>query len=132
LKSAGKRKAMTKDRTQGDVILASTLLLALFIGLTFFVVVIVEAKAVPESVPISATFQAKCAVCHGRYGGGSGVGKSMNVPDLRSAAVQKLPDVRLAAIISEGDAGMPSFKNSLSADEIQGLVRYVRSLRRKK
>ena len=56
----------------------------------------------------------------------------MNVPDLRSPGVQNLPDVKLAAIISEGDAGMPSFKDPLSRDEIQELVIYIRSLRRKK
>jgi mono/diheme cytochrome c family protein len=56
----------------------------------------------------------------------------MNVPDLRSQAVQKLPDAELAQIISNGKAGMPSFKNSLSEDQIHGVVTHIRSLAAKK
>ena len=71
-------------------------------------------------------------MCHGPDGAGSEVGKSMNVPDLRSQAVQKLPDAELAQVISDGKAGMPSFKNSLSEAQIHALVTHIRSLRRKK
>jgi mono/diheme cytochrome c family protein len=71
-------------------------------------------------------------MCHGEDGGGSQVGKSMNVPDLRSAAVQKLPDAELAQVISNGKAGMPAFKSSLSEDQIHALVTHIRSMRRKK
>jgi mono/diheme cytochrome c family protein len=56
----------------------------------------------------------------------------MNVPDLRSQAVQKLPDAELAQVISNGKAGMPPFKSSLSEDQIHGLVTYIRSLAAKK
>jgi mono/diheme cytochrome c family protein len=71
-------------------------------------------------------------MCHGQDGGGSEVGKSMNVPDLRSPVVQKLPDAQLAQIISDGKGGMPQFKNSLSEDQIHALVTYIRSLHQKK
>ena len=54
----------------------------------------------------------------------------MNVPDLRSQAVQKLSDAELAQIISNGKGGMPSFKSSLSEDQIHGLVTYIHSLHR--
>src|ERR1700688_3046555 len=54
-----------------------------------------------------ATFQTKCAMCHGPDGAGSEAGKSLNVPDLRSEAVQKLPDAQLAQTISDGKGGMP-------------------------
>jgi mono/diheme cytochrome c family protein len=56
----------------------------------------------------------------------------MNVPDLRSQAVQKLPDAELAQIISNGKGGMPSFKNSFSEDQIHSLVVHIRSLHPKK
>jgi len=56
----------------------------------------------------------------------------MNVPDLRSPEVQKVPDAQLAQIISDGKGGMPSFKGSLSEDQVHSLVTYVRSLRGKK
>jgi cytochrome c6 len=111
---------------------ASTILLVLFVGLTFFVVSIVRADPGPDSAASSATFRTKCAICHGPDGSGSEVGKSMNVPDLRSPAVQKLPDAQLAQIISDGKGGMPSFKNSLSEDQVHSLVAHIRSLRGKK
>jgi mono/diheme cytochrome c family protein len=111
---------------------ASTILLMLFTGLALFVVSIVQASPGPDSAASVATFRTKCAMCHGPDGSGSEVGKSMNVPDLRSPAVQKLPDAQLAQIISDGKGGMPSFKNSLSADQVHSLVAHVRSLRGKK
>ena len=79
-----------------------------------------------------ATFQAKCVMCHGPDGAGSEVGKSMNIPDLRSAAAQKLSNAELAQIISDGKAGMPAFKSSLSEAQIHSLVTYIRSLHQKK
>jgi mono/diheme cytochrome c family protein len=123
---------MTQDKTQHHLMFASTILLVLFVGLTFFVVSIVRAAPGPDSAASSATFRTKCAMCHGPDGSGSDVGKSMNVPDLRSPAVQKLPDAQLAQIISDGKGGMPSFKNSLSEDQVHSLVAHIRSLRGKK
>jgi mono/diheme cytochrome c family protein len=123
---------MTQDKTKPHVIFASTVLLLIFVGLTFFVVSIVRADPGPDSAASSATFRTKCAMCHGPDGSGSAVGKSMNVPDLRSPVVQKLPDAQLAQIISDGKGGMPSFKSSLSEDQVHSLVAYVRSLRGKK
>ncbi len=71
-------------------------------------------------------------MCHGQDGGGSEVGKSMNVPDLRAPVVQTLPDAELAKVISNGKGGMPSFKNSLSEEQIHALVAHIRSLHQKK
>lgn len=119
---------MKQDKTERHVMFASTILLVLFVGLTFFVVSIVQANPGPDSAASSATFRTKCAMCHGPDGSGSEVGKSMNVPDLRSPAVQKLSDAQLAQIISNGKGGMPSFKNSLSQAQIRSLVTYMRSL----
>ena len=123
---------MIQDKTERHVMFASTILLVLFVGLTLFVVSIVQANPGPDSAASGATFRTKCAMCHGPDGGGSEVGKSMNVPDLRSPAVQKLPDAELAQVISDGKGGMPSFKNSLSEDQIHSMVSYVRSLHQKK
>jgi mono/diheme cytochrome c family protein len=123
---------MTQDKTKPHVIFASTILLVIFVGLTFFVVSIVRADPGPDSGASSATFRTKCAMCHGPDGSGSAVGKSLNVPDLRSPVVQKLPDAQLAQIISDGKGGMPSFKSSLSEDQIHSLVTHIRSMRPKK
>ncbi len=117
---------MTQDKTQNHVTFASAILLV------FFVVSIVRADRGPDSAASSATFRTKCAMCHGPDGSGSAVGKSMNVPDLRSPAVQNLPDAQLAQIISDGKGGMPPFKSSLSADQVHSLVAYIHSLRGKK
>src|SRR6266581_90707 len=123
---------MTQDKTEHHVMFASTILLVLFVGLTLFVVSIVRASPGPDSAASSATFRTKCAMCHGPDGSGSEVGKSMNVPDLRSPAVQKLPDAELAQVIANGKGGMPPFKNSLSEDQIHSLVARIRSLHQKK
>jgi mono/diheme cytochrome c family protein len=131
-KIANKGRAMTQDKTERHAMFASAILLVLFVGLTLFVVSIVQANPGPDSAASSATFRTKCAMCHGQDGSGSEIGKSMNVPNLRSQAVQKLPDAELAQIISNGKGGMPSFKNSLSEDQIHSLVAHIRSLHQKK
>jgi mono/diheme cytochrome c family protein len=123
---------MTQDKPERHVMFASTILPVLFVSLTLFVVSIVQANPGPDSAASSATFRTKCAMCHGQDGSGSEIGKSMNVPNLRSQAVQKLPDAELAQIISNGKGGMPSFKNSLSEDQIHSLVAHIRSLHQKK
>jgi cytochrome c6 len=127
-----KEKAMKQDKPQHHMIFASSKLLVSFVGLAFSVASIAWANASPDGAASSATFRTKCAMCHGQDGGGSEVGKSMNVPDLRSPTVQKLPDAELAQIISNGKGGMPSFKSSLSEDQIHSMVSYIRSLHQKK
>jgi cytochrome c6 len=127
-----KGKVMTQEKAERHVIFASAILLLLFAGLTLFAVSIVRANPGPDSATSSATFRTKCAMCHGQDGSGSEVGKSMNVPDLRSPAVKKLPAAQLAQVIANGKGGMPSFKNSLSEEQIHSLVSYIRSLPQRK
>jgi mono/diheme cytochrome c family protein len=55
----------------------------------------------------------------------------MNIPDLRSAEIQKLPDTEIAAVISNGKGSMPSFKN-LSKDQLHSLIAYIRQQASKK
>jgi mono/diheme cytochrome c family protein len=130
-KTVSKGRAMTQEKAEHHVIFASAILLLLFVGLTLFVVS-VRANPGPGGAASSATFRTKCAMCHGPDGGGSEVGKSMNIPDLRSEAVQKRPDAELAQIISDGKGGMPPFKSSFSEAQIHDLISYVRTLRQKK
>src|SRR5260370_35624338 len=91
-----------------------------------------QANPGPDKSATAGTFRTKCAMCHGPDGAGSAVGKSMNVPDLRSSVVQNKADAELAQIISNGKGGMPAFKSSLSDDQIHALLTYVRSLQQKK
>src|SRR5467141_1106391 len=123
---------MLRNKTQHSAIYTSAILTAVAAGLTLFPISIVRANAAQDSAATTATFRTKCALCHGQDGSGSDVGKSMNVPDLRSETVQKLPDTELAQVISNGKGGMPSFKNSLSADQIHVLVTHIRTLAAKK
>jgi mono/diheme cytochrome c family protein len=123
---------MTQNKTEHHVMFASTVLLVLLVGLTLFVVSIVRANPVPDGAATSGAFRTKCAMCHGQDGGGSEVGKSMNVPDLRSPVVQKLPDAELAQVIANGKGGMPAFKNSLNEQQVHALVTHIRSLHQKK
>ena len=123
---------MSRNKIGNYLIISSSILTALFVGLTGFPISIVHANAAQASAAIAATFRTKCGMCHGPDGGGSEVGKSMSVPDLRSQAIQELADAELAQVISNGKGGMPSFKSSLSAAHIQDLVKHVRALAKKK
>jgi cytochrome c553 len=127
-----KGEVMLREKKNHSVICSSTILTGLVVTLMPLPTSMVRANPVPDSAATSATFRTKCAMCHGQDGGGSEVGKSMNVPDLRSPAVQMLSDSELAQAIANGKGGMPQFKNSLSEDQIQALVTYIRSLHPKK
>lgn len=74
------------------------------------------------------TYKSTCITCHGADGAGSSLGKSLKVPDLRAGEIQKKSDAELKTSVSDGKGNMPSFKNSLSPDQIQALIAYVREL----
>jgi cytochrome c6 len=79
------------------------------------------------------TFEANCSVCHDLDGSGdTPIGMSLEIPDLRSDEVQKLSDEELIAIVTNGKDPMPSFKGKLTADEIKGVIAYVRTFAKKK
>lgn len=101
--------------------------LALVLGLLVILIGIPSLMAEDAA----AAFKAKCAACHGPDGAGqTAVGKTLKVRDFHSADVQKQSDADLAKIIEGGKAKMPSFKGKLSTDEIKGLVKYIRSLKK--
>ena len=73
-------------------------------------------------------YKAKCATCHGQDGSGNTpVGKSLQVADLRSAAVQSKSDAELTQSVSEGKGNMPGFKGNITDDEIHAVVTFVRT-----
>jgi cytochrome c551 len=77
-------------------------------------------------------YKTKCAGCHGPDGKGeTTMGKTLKLRDLGSADVQKQSDADLTTLISAGKNKMPALGKSLSADQIKGLVGYVRSLAKK-
>ena len=98
---------------------------------------IATAFAVVLSLPLSvyaqdasALFKSKCAACHGADGTGSAMGKKLGVLDLHGAEVQKMSDAELTNVVTNGRDKMPAFGKSLKADDIQGLVAYIRTLKK--
>jgi mono/diheme cytochrome c family protein len=77
-------------------------------------------------------YQQNCARCHGADGRGeTNVGKIYGTPNLTDAALHaRFSNKALAAIITAGKDGMPSFKKSLSRTEINALVAYVRRFKK--
>jgi mono/diheme cytochrome c family protein len=79
-----------------------------------------------------SAYKTNCIACHGADGAGTSVGKSMKVPNLRSEEVQKKSDADLGGSITEGKNNMPSFKRSLSPEQVQALVAYIREFAKAK
>ncbi len=76
-------------------------------------------------------YKSKCASCHGADGkGDTPVGTKMKVKDLASDDVQKQSDADLAAIIEKGKKPMPGYEGKLTKEQIDGLVKYTRSLKK--
>jgi len=71
----------------------------------------------------SATYKAKCAMCHGADG------TKIAAHDLQGAAAQGMSDADLAAIITNGKGKMPASK-ALKPDQVTALVAYVRTLKK--
>lgn len=78
-------------------------------------------------------YKTKCAVCHAPDGSGNSVmGKKLGAKDLRSDEVQKKSDAELNDLITNGvGKTMPAYKDKLTADQIKGLVSYIRELAKK-
>ena len=74
-------------------------------------------------------FKQKCAMCHGENGVGKG-----KVPALSSAEVQQKSDADFKTATEKGvktDKGMmPGFGGKLTPEQIDGLVAYMRSLKK--
>lgn len=67
----------------------------------------------------AAVYKAKCAMCHGADG-------AKNTPNLA-----KLTDKDAAGVIAKGKAPkMPAYDGKLSADEIQAVATYMKSLKK--
>jgi cytochrome c6 len=76
------------------------------------------------------TFKAKCAMCHGADGKGeTSMGKTLKLRDLGSADVQSQSDGDLSAIITNGKGKMPKYEGKLTAEQINEVVKYIRTLK---
>ena len=91
-----------------------------------------DKSAPPVSGDAKATFDDKCASCHGKDGRAKTMrGKLSHARNLTDAQWQaNVTDERLFNSISNGKGKMPTFKKSLTDSQIDELVNYVRRLRR--
>ena len=103
------------------------------IMLALAVALMMVAPAALADDAAAALYKAKCAMCHSADGSGdSAMGKKTGAHDFRSAEVQKMTDAQLTEITVKGKNKMPDYDKKLTADEIKGLVAYVRELGTKK
>lgn len=82
-------------------------------------------KRAAATDPTHELFQRNCSMCHGAQGEGKQVG-TLKVPSLREGRPATDPDERLFAQVHDGGNGMPPFKYTLTDEQIQDLVRFVR------
>ena len=85
--------------------------------------------AADEFAATRSIFKEHCVNCHGENAAGGRVqveGREIKVPNLTGEHARKPTDERIFAKISEGDDEMPAFKDKLTPQQIQELVRFIR------
>jgi len=85
--------------------------------------------------PVAAgklVYQARCVLCHGPEGKGDGPAAAALNPKPRNhtdgAYMNSRTDEELLAVIHNGKGGMPAWKSVLSEQEMQNVLKYVRTL----
>jgi mono/diheme cytochrome c family protein len=87
-----------------------------------------EAQAQPVS-KVNEVFRDKCSACHGRDGTGrTTIGKSLEIPDLTSPAVQSQSGEELGEVIRQGKGRMPGYAKKFNPAQVGQLVSYIRTL----
>jgi mono/diheme cytochrome c family protein len=99
----------------------------IFVAATAIAVVLVLPLPAHAQSASETLYKSKCVACHAD-GGGSAMGKTLGVHDFHTSDVQKMSDAELSAIIANGKNKMPAYGKSLKAEDIKGLVAYIRSL----
>jgi len=89
-----------------------------------FAILAVLAAPAARAGDAAATFQAKCAVCHGKDGTGQNpMGQKLGVKNL---AVTKLSAAEIEKTITDGKGKMTGFKGKLSDAEIKAMAAFVK------
>jgi mono/diheme cytochrome c family protein len=87
--------------------------------------------ASPDSLAAArATYNNACIKCHKENGEGGVVdvdGEKTRVPSFKSGHALKHTDAEYAKQITNGGEGMPKFKDRLTPEQIDGLVRLIRA-----
>lgn len=84
---------------------------------------------------IADIYKAKCKSCHGETGDGkTKTGAKEKIEDMTNPEWQKAhTDEEIRKVIAEGSpekSKMKAFKDKLSAAEIDGLVKYIRAMKK--
>jgi mono/diheme cytochrome c family protein len=89
-----------------------------------------KATATPDEFAVARANYAKhCSACHGEEGKGGLVKVEkvrLKVPSLREGHALDHPDEKLVKQVTNGGDGMPKFKDKLSPEEINAMVRFIR------
>jgi cytochrome c6 len=76
-------------------------------------------------------FKSKCQRCHGTDGmSHTFEGKMSGAAVLTDPKIVAMPDADLVAVVTNGRKKMPAFGKKLTADQIQAVVGYVRTLQK--
>ncbi len=105
------------------------------VGLAVLALVLTAAATPVAAADSAKAFATSCAPCHGKEGRPSAVFAKQGVRDFTDAAWQKsASDEQIEKAIREGKKGtmMASFGKQFSAEELKGLVAYIRKLGAKK
>ena len=88
-----------------------------------------KTNAVADAATI---YNRECVSCHGRDGRGrTRRGRQTHARDMSDASWQDdVSDERLFNSISNGRGKMPAFRKKISENDIDGLIAYIRRLRR--
>lgn len=87
----------------------------------------------PVKIDGKAVYGARCASCHNKDAKGNPAMVKMfkvdaTAMDLTGKDAQCKADKDLAALITAGKGKMPSYKDKLSADEINAVAAYIKTL----
>ncbi|MCA1631115.1 MAG: cytochrome c [Acidobacteria bacterium] len=83
-----------------------------------------------QSAAARTTFNNSCVKCHKENGEGGVTeidGEKLRTPSFKGGHALKHSDAEYAKQITEGGEGMPKFKDRLTPEQINGLVRFIRS-----
>jgi mono/diheme cytochrome c family protein len=97
-----------------------------FTGIALLSLVLSLALPPMAAADAAADYKAKCAGCHGADGSKS----MMGAKPLSGADVQSMSDADLKAEIANGKGKMPAYKGKLTDEQIDDLVKYIRTLKK--
>jgi cytochrome c6 len=79
----------------------------------------------------SDVYKAHCSACHAISGAGDTMlGKNLKLRSLSSPEVQQQSDEQLFSITSNGKNRMPAYGRKLSQQQIEAVVKHIRSLKK--